>query len=84
MARPIRTYGDPVLKTPAAPVDDVNGKVARLVDDMFETLYHSELGLALAASPKQESAESDCHCCDGAPPPAGGASGRRQSLCGDE
>ena len=49
MARPIRTYGDPVLKTPAAPVDDVNGKVARLVDDMFETLYHSELGLALAA-----------------------------------
>ncbi len=49
MARPIRTYGDPVLKTPAAPVDDVNGKVVRLVDDMFETLYDSELGLALAA-----------------------------------
>jgi peptide deformylase len=49
MARTIRTYGDPVLKTPAAPVEDVNGKVVRLVNDMFDTLYESELGLALAA-----------------------------------
>jgi peptide deformylase len=45
----IRTYGDPVLTAKAAPVADINGKVARLVDDMFDTLYDSSNGLALAA-----------------------------------
>lgn len=49
MAYEIRTYGDPVLKTQAAPVTDINGKVARLVDDMFTTLSESDSGLALAA-----------------------------------
>ena len=45
----IRTYGDPVLTAKAAPVADIDGKVARLVDDMFDTLYNSNNGLALAA-----------------------------------
>lgn len=49
MAYSIRTYGDPVLKTEAAPVADIDGKVLRLVDDMFTTLYRAENGLALAA-----------------------------------
>jgi peptide deformylase len=49
MAYTIRTYGDPVLKTKAAPVADIDGKVARIVDDMFETLYTSGSGIALAA-----------------------------------
>jgi peptide deformylase len=49
MAYRIRTYGDPVLKTKAAEVPDVNGKIARLVDDMFDTLYDSDSGIALAA-----------------------------------
>jgi peptide deformylase len=49
MAYSIRTFGDPVLKTEAAPVADVDGKVVRLVDDMFTTLYRSDNGLALAA-----------------------------------
>ncbi len=49
MAYEIRTYGDPVLKTPAAAVIEIDGKVARLVDDMFETLYTSDNGLGLAA-----------------------------------
>jgi peptide deformylase len=49
MAYQIRTYGDPVLKTKAAAVTDINGKVARLVDDMFDTLYESDSGIALAA-----------------------------------
>ena len=49
MAQPIRTYGDPVLKTQAAAVAEIDGKVARLVDEMFDTLYESESGLALAA-----------------------------------
>ena len=48
MAYRIRTFGDPVLKTKAAPVAEIDGKVARLVDDMFETLY-TDNGLALAA-----------------------------------
>jgi peptide deformylase len=49
MAYKIRTYGDPVLKTKAAEVTDINGKIARLVDDMFDTLYDSDSGIALAA-----------------------------------
>jgi peptide deformylase len=49
MSYTIRTYGDPVLTAKAMPVADVDGKIARLVDDMFDTLYHSDNGLALAA-----------------------------------
>lgn len=45
----IRTFGDPVLTSAAAPVRDIDGKVARLIDDMFDTLYNSESGLAIAA-----------------------------------
>ena len=32
-----------------APVTEVDGKLIRLVDDMFDTLYESDLGIALAA-----------------------------------
>src|SRR5829696_4468737 len=49
MAYSIRTFGDPVLKTKAAAVTDIDGKIVRLVDDMFETLYTSESGIGLAA-----------------------------------
>jgi peptide deformylase len=49
MAYEIRTFGDPVLKTKAAKVSEIDGKVARLIDDMFDTLYESDSGLALAA-----------------------------------
>jgi peptide deformylase len=49
MAEQIRTYGDPVLKTKAAPVADVDGKALRLVDKMFGALYTTDNGLALAA-----------------------------------
>ena len=49
MAFTIRTFGDPVLKSEAAPVTDVDGKLVRLVDDMFTTLYETGNGLALAA-----------------------------------
>jgi peptide deformylase len=49
MSYKIRTFGDPVLKTPASTVDDVDGKIIRLVDDMFDTLADSDNGLALAA-----------------------------------
>jgi len=49
MAYQIRMIGDPVLKSKASPVADIDGKVVRLVDDMFATLQRSENGLALAA-----------------------------------
>ena len=49
MPEQIRTFGDPVLKAEAAPVDEVNGKALRLVDKMFGTLYATDNGLALAA-----------------------------------
>ena len=49
MSYKIRTYGDPVLKSVASQVDDVDGKIVRLVDDMFDTLIDSGNGIALAA-----------------------------------
>jgi peptide deformylase len=49
VAYEIRTFGDPVLKTPAAPVTEIDGKVARLVDNMFETLLTSDSGIGIAA-----------------------------------
>ena len=49
MSYNIRTYGDPVLKTKASLVDDVDGRIVRLVDDMFDTLEVTDNGLALAA-----------------------------------
>jgi peptide deformylase len=49
VAYEIRTFGDPVLKTPAAAITNIDGKVARLVDDMFDTLYTSDNGIGLAA-----------------------------------
>jgi peptide deformylase len=49
MAQQIRTFGDPVLKSKAAPVTDVDGKAVRLVDEMFNSLYTCGNGLALAA-----------------------------------
>jgi peptide deformylase len=45
----IRVFGDPVLKAKAAAVTEIDGKVARLVDDMFDTLYTSDSGIGLAA-----------------------------------
>jgi peptide deformylase len=49
MAQQIRTFGDPVLKTKASSVSEVDGKIARLVDDMFDALYSTDTGVALAA-----------------------------------
>lgn len=49
MSYKIRTYGDPVLKSKAMKVAEVDGKVVRLVEDMFDTLVDSGNGLALAA-----------------------------------
>ena len=45
---PIRTFGDPVLRTVAEPIDEITSAIERLVDDMFETMYEAP-GVGLAA-----------------------------------
>ena len=45
----IRTFGDPVLLTQSAAITDIDGKLVRLVEGMFETLYQSDSGIGLAA-----------------------------------
>jgi len=45
----IRLFGDPVLKRPTAPVTDIDGALAKLVDAMYETMYDAA-GVGLAAS----------------------------------
>jgi peptide deformylase len=50
MAAPyeIRVIGDPVLRQRAADVTDIDGKLARLAEDMLTTMYEAP-GLGLAA-----------------------------------
>jgi len=42
-------YPDPSLRKIAAPVPNVDGRVADLVDSMLETMYHAP-GIGLAAT----------------------------------
>jgi peptide deformylase len=46
---PIRTFGDPVLRTRTTPVDDLDAGVRKLVDDLIETMYAAP-GVGLAAN----------------------------------
>jgi peptide deformylase len=48
MPREIRVYGDPVLKQRAAEITDIDGKIARLADEMLTAMYAAP-GLGLAA-----------------------------------
>lgn len=48
LLRPIRYYGDPVLRRSARPVKDFDGELARLSADMVETM-HDDSGVGLAA-----------------------------------
>lgn len=45
----IRTFGDPVLKQPTSEVEELDGALARLVDDMVTTMYKAP-GVGLAAN----------------------------------
>jgi peptide deformylase len=49
MVREIVMMGDPVLRKRAAPVESFDDKLQKLVDDMYETMYHAE-GIGLAAN----------------------------------
>jgi len=46
---PIRQYGDPVLRQRAREVEDIDGAVAKLVDEMLDTMYEAP-GTGLAAN----------------------------------
>jgi peptide deformylase len=48
MVREVKLFGDPVLRTKAAPVAEVTDTLRSLIDDMFETMY-AEDGVGLAA-----------------------------------
>jgi peptide deformylase len=45
---PIRVFGDPVLRQVAKPVEEFDGRLARLVETMTETMYEAP-GVGLAA-----------------------------------
>jgi len=49
MALDIRTFGDPVLKTPAAPVETFDDALANLAEEMLNTMRERE-GVGLAAN----------------------------------
>ncbi len=46
---PIRQYGDPVLRQRTREVDDIDGSLARLAEDMVVTMYEAP-GTGLAAN----------------------------------
>lgn len=48
MLLPIAQYGDPVLRTPCAPVEKVDDDLHTLAENMLETMYAAE-GIGLAA-----------------------------------
>jgi peptide deformylase len=48
MSYAVRTYGDPVLRQVAKRVENVDGALVKLVDDMVETMYEA-VGAGLAA-----------------------------------
>jgi len=48
MIHPIVKYGDPVLETPAKPVEKFDEELQALVNDMFESMYAAN-GVGLAA-----------------------------------
>lgn len=46
---PIRTFGDPVLRSPTKPIEEIDEAVRSLAQDMIETMYDAP-GVGLAAN----------------------------------
>ncbi|MES2178450.1 MAG: peptide deformylase [Gemmatimonadota bacterium] len=44
----IRVLGDPILRQATTPVTEITADIQRLIDDMFDTMYHAR-GIGLAA-----------------------------------
>jgi peptide deformylase len=45
----IRQYGDPVLRQPTREIEEIDGSIAKLAEDMIETM-HAAPGIGLAAN----------------------------------
>lgn len=45
---PVRLFGDPVLRTPADPVTSFDDRLARIIEDLMDTVRHED-GAGLAA-----------------------------------
>ena len=56
---PIRTFGDPVLRMKARPVEKITDVHRRLVDDMIETMRDAP-GVGLAGTQVGVSSGSSC------------------------
>ena len=51
----IRQYGDPVLRQVTKVIEEIDGRVAKLAEDMIETMYEAPgVGLAVA-TPTEDS-----------------------------
>jgi peptide deformylase len=48
MIYPVTVYGDPLLRKKAAPINKSYEKLEEIIENMWETMYHSE-GVGLAA-----------------------------------
>jgi len=46
----IRIVGDPVLAQPTNEVTEIDGRLKKVIDAMFDTLYSSDTGIGLAAN----------------------------------
>jgi len=53
---PIRVFGDPVLRQRAVEIEEIDGKIVRLSEEMLETMYAAP-GVGLAAPQVASSAE---------------------------
>ncbi|MGW9025851.1 peptide deformylase [Streptomyces sp. NPDC055722] len=61
--RPVTLLGDSVLHTPCEPVTDFGPELARLVEDMFATMYAAQ-GVGLAANQVGESLRVFVYDCE--------------------
>ena len=48
--RKILSYPDTVLRERAEPVTDIDGKIQQLIDDMADTMYHTNCAIGLASN----------------------------------
>ena len=62
--QPVRLFGDPVLRTPAAPVTTFDAELRRLVADLVDTM-HDEGGAGLAAPQLGVGLRVFAYDCDG-------------------
>lgn len=47
--RNIVTEGDPILHKISRPIEDINDRILKLLDDMAETMYYGNRGIGIAA-----------------------------------